>query len=159
MQRQIVFIPVGSAELGAFDGSPAILNRRAYTVTPDLLTELGYEPSATEDAEYAALVLASVAGLAEFGERTVIVAEVTADLIAPGEDSANGECLLLSCPTAAMTSWFCDAPGVDVTAAARAAKGCSIDQAWEIAEVQELLNAHDLLWNDVAEYRRGLIPG
>jgi len=159
MQRHLVFIPVGSSELSAFDGHPAILNRRAYTVTADLMAELGYEPSATEDAEYAALVLASVAGLAEFGERTVIVAEVAPDLMVPGEDSANGECLLLSCPTSAMTSWFCDAPGVDITAAAVAAKGCSIDRAWEIAEVQELLNAHDLLWNDVAEYRRGLTPG
>ena len=77
--------------------------------------------------EYAALVRAAVWGLAEVGERTVIVAEVAADLIAPGEDSANGECLLLSCPTSAMTSWFCDARDVDVTAAAAAAKEVSPD--------------------------------
>lgn len=156
MQRQLVFIPVRSSELSIFDGDPAIDNRQAFTVTPDLLDELGYEPSATEDAEYAALVLASVAGLAQFGERTVIVAEVDPGLVAPGEDSANGECLLLSCPTSAMTSWFCDAPGVNLDAAATAAKRRTIDEAWELPEVQGFLGCHDLLWNDVAEYRRGL---
>lgn len=156
MQRQLVFIPVRSSELSAFDGDPAIAHRQAFTVTPDLLDELGYEPSATEDAEYAALVLASVAGLAQFGERAIIVAEVDPGLVAPGEDSANGECLLLSCPPSAMTAWFCDAPGVSVEAAATAAAGRSIDDAWELPEIQELLESHDLLWNDVAEYRRGL---
>lgn len=159
MPRRIVFIPVASPELSAFDGDPVIMNRRAYTVTPDLMAELGYEPSATEDAEYAALVLASVAGLAAYGERVVIVADVPPELIAPGEDSANGECLLTSCPPSAMTSWFCDVPGLDVSAAATAARDCAIDQAWELAEVQELLHAHDLLWNDVAEYRRGFTAG
>ena len=89
----------------------------------------------------------------------VIVADVPPELIAPGEDSANGECLLTSCPPSAMTSWFCDVPGLDVSAAATAARDCAIDQAWELAEVQELLHAHDLLWNDVAEYRRGFTAG
>ncbi|RMB60052.1 hypothetical protein EAX62_10115 [Tessaracoccus antarcticus] len=57
-------------------------------------------------------------------------------------------------PPAAMTCWFGDADDVDVTSAAAAAKGLGIDIAWEMDEVQQLLHGHDLLWNDVEEFRR-----
>ncbi len=151
MTRQLVFIPVARDELSILTGSPVVEQRRAFTVTPDLLDELEYTPDMAEDAEYAALVLASVAALAQFGERVVVVAEVDPSLVEPGEDSANGECLLLRCPVSAMTAWFEDAPGVVVP---RVERGASIDDAWELPEVQALLAEHDLLWNDVAEYRR-----
>lgn len=132
-------------------GDVEVRNRRAYTVTPDLLAELGYTPEMVEDAEYAALVLASIAGLAEFGERVVVVAEVDPSLVEPGDDSPNGECLLTQCPHRSMTAWFEDAPGVRLPAVAR---GASIDEAWDLPGVQTLLQEHDLLWNDVEEYRR-----
>jgi hypothetical protein len=151
VQRQLVFIPVASDELDVLVGAVPISNRRAYTVTADLLDELEYTSDMAEDAEYAALVLASVAGLIEFGERVVVVAEVDQGLVEPGEDSANGECVLTSCPASAMTAWFVDAPGVDLP---QVRKGAGIDEAWELPEVQALLAEHDLLWNDVAEYRR-----
>lgn len=151
MTRQLVFIPCSRDELAMLSGELPCTQRRAYTVTPDLLHELEYTPDMAEDAEYAALVLASVAGLVSHGERFVIVAEVDPVLIEPGEDSANGECLLTSCPEQAMTAWFEDAPGVQLP---RLPEGSSIDDAWEIDEVQALLAEHDLLWNDVVEYRR-----
>lgn len=151
MQRQLVFIPVASDELDVLVGRVPVENRRAYTVTPDLLEELGYTADMAEDAEYAALVLASIAGLVEFGERVVVVAEVDPALVEPGEDSPNGECLLTRCPPESMTAWFVDAPGVDLP---EVRKGAGIDEAWDMPEVQELLAEHDLLWNDVAEYRR-----
>lgn len=133
------------------DGTREVRGRRAYTVTPDLLTELGYTPDMVEDAEYAALVLASIAGLAEFGERVVVVAEVDPSLVEPGDDSPNGECLVTHCPPEAMTAWFVDAPGVDVPSVP---SNATIDEAWDMPEVQALLQEHDLLWNDVEEYRR-----
>ncbi|NLE96779.1 MAG: hypothetical protein GX596_02170 [Propionibacterium sp.] len=133
------------------DGTTEVRQRRAYTVTPDLLGELGYTPDMVEDAEYAALVLASIAGLAEFGERVVVVAEVDASLVEPGDDSPNGECLLTHCPPAAMTAWFADAPEVRVP---KVPQKATIDEAWDLPQVQALLQEHDLLWNDVAEYRR-----
>ena len=47
-----------------------------------------------------------------------------------------------------------DARVLDVTDAAAISKDLSIDQAWDLDQVQDLLNHHDLLWNDVVEYRR-----
>ena len=123
-------------------------------MTPELLEELGFEPDQQEDAEYATLVLASVAALAAHGERLVLVAEVDGSFISPGEDPSNGGCVVSRVPAAAMTCWFGDADDVDPTAAAAAARGLEIDIAWEMDEVQQLLHGHDLLWNDVEEYRR-----
>lgn len=151
MDRQLVFIPVAASELEVLTGALPVTNRRAFAVTPDLLAELGYTSDMSEDAEYAALVLASIAGLSEFGERVVVVAEVEPGLVEPGEDSPNGEVLLTHCPPEAMTAWFVDAPGVEAPDVSR---GVSIDEAWDMPEVQAHLAEHDLLWNDVAEYRR-----
>lgn len=155
MKRQLVFIPVSAAELDVLAGTVTFADRTAYTVTDDLLEELGYDATDSEDAEYAALVLASVAGLAAYGERLIVVADVPAHLVHPGEDSPNGEILLASLPATAITAWFTDEPGIDVGAAAASCRGMSIDEAWEQPEVQALLRDHDLLHNDVVEYRRG----
>lgn len=155
MKRQLVFLPIAAEELDLLGEGPGAGQRVAYTVTPELLDELGYDEADSEDAEYAALVLASVAALTRYGQRWVIVAEVDPGLVQPGDDPANGEVLLSQCPRAAMTAWFCEEPGVDVADAAAIAQGLSIDQAWEQPQVQELLSSHDLLWNDVVEYRPG----
>ena len=154
MERQLIFVPVARTELDAITGQSQLRDRPAHRVTPELLEELGIEPDQQEDAEYAALVLASVTALAAHGERIVLVAEVDSSFIAPGEDPDNGGCVVSRVPQAAMTCWFSDADDVDPTAAAAAAKGLEIDIAWEMDEVQQLLHAHDLLWNDVEEYRR-----
>ncbi|HJE52227.1 MAG TPA: hypothetical protein K8V15_09705 [Tessaracoccus flavescens] len=154
MNRQLVFIPISRDELPALAGDPVLRDRVAYTVTPELLGELGYEEKESEDAEYAALVLASVAGLSAHGERLVLVADIDDSLVQPGDDPANGQVIVTQCPPSAITSWFTDEPGVDVADAAAISKGLTIDEAWDLPQVQDLLRHHDLLWNDVVEYRR-----
>lgn len=153
MTRQLVFIPISRAELAAIDGSLRLGRRAAYRVTSELLAALEYGPGQEEDAEHAAMVLASVAALARHGERLVLVAELDPALVEPGEDVHNGECVLSDIPTTAMTCWFSEASDVDPGPAAAAAKDLDIDTAWGFQEVQELLTA-PLLWNDVEEYRR-----
>ncbi len=154
MERQLVFVPVAREELDAIQGATQLRDRPAHRVTPELLEDLGYESSDEEDAEYATLVLASVAALAAHGERLVLVAEVDTSLISPGDDPVNGGCVVTRVPSSAMTCWFGDAVDVDCTDAAAAARGLDIDVAWDMDEVQALLHGHDLLWNDVEEYRR-----
>lgn len=122
MQRQLVFIPISAGELDAITGATRMRDRPAYTVTPELLDALGYGPDALEDAEYAAMVLASVAALARSGARLVLVAEVASNSVLSGEDVANGECILSELDPAAITCWFSEADDVDVTDAAAAAK-------------------------------------
>lgn len=155
VERQLVFVPIARAELDAIQGTSALRDRPAHRVTPELLEELGFEPDQQEDAEYATLVLASVAALATHGERLVLVAEVDSSFISPGDDLINGGCTVSRIPQAAMTCWFGDADDVDPSSAAAAAKGLEIDVAWEMHDVQDLLHGHDLLWNDVEEFRRG----
>ena len=156
MTKELVFIPIARDELAAIDGSVLLTGRAAHHVTPELLAALEYTAGPEEDAEYAALVLASVAALTRFGERLVLVADVDTSLIASGDDPENGACVLTRIAPEAMTCWFSEAPGVDASAAAVAVRGLDIDTAWGFDEVQELLHESDLLWNDVEEYRRGL---
>jgi len=80
-----VFIPIARDELAAIDGSVQLTDRAAYHVTPELLVALDYRIGQEEDAEYAALVIASVAALTRFGERLVLVAEVDDDRIEVGD--------------------------------------------------------------------------
>lgn len=154
VERHLVFIPLAAAELPAIMGEVELRDRPAHRVTPELLADLGYGAGAEDEAEYAALVLASVAALARYGERLVLVAEVPIASVRPGDDPANGECVVDVVEPSAMTCWFSEAPGVDVADAAAAAKGLDIDTAWDFPEVQSLLELGDLLWNDVEEYRR-----
>lgn len=154
MDRQLVFVPVARFELDAIQGVSQLRDRPAHRVTPELLEELEFDDDQQEDAEHATLVLASVAALAAHGERLVLVAEVDSSFLTDGEDLANGACIVSRVPQAGMTCWFSDADEVDPSSAAAAAKGLEIDLAWEMDEVQELLHGHDLLWNDVEEFRR-----
>ena len=151
-----MFIPIARDELAAIEGSVRLIDRAAHHVTPELLVALEYRAGQEEDAEYAALVIASVAALTRFGERLVLVAEVDDSLIINCDDLENGACVLTRVVPEAMTCWFSEAPGVDASAAAVAVRGLDIDTAWGFDEVQELLHESDLLWNDVEEYRRGL---
>lgn len=147
-----MFIPVAGDELAAIDGSVQLRDRVAHTVTPELMAALGYGPGETEDAEYAAMTLASVTALARHGARLVLVAEVPPEAVSAGADPENGDCVVAAVDSREITCWFAEAPGVDPAGAAAAAKGLHIDVAWDFPEVQELLQ-HDLLWNDVVEYR------
>lgn len=154
MDRQLVFIPISRSELDAIAGATPLRARVAHAVTPELLETLEYTPDRTEDAEYAALVIASVSALAQFGERLVLVADVPQASVTAGPDAANGEVLVTEVAPSAITCWFSEAEGVDAADAAAAASGLDIDTAWDFPQVQELLQDHDLLWNDVEEYRR-----
>lgn len=156
MSRTLVFVPIAREELDAIVGKRELTQRQAHCVTTDLLDELGYEQGQDEQAEYAAMVLASVASLTRFGERIVLVAEVPSHLVRPAAQTINGACQVTAVPLESMTCWFADAPDVDLTSAAAAANGLTIDQAWDLEPVSELIQGHQLLWNDVEEFRRGL---
>ena len=99
----MVFIPIARDELAAIDGSVQLTDRAAHHVTPELLVALGYRVGQEEEAEYAALMIASVAALTRFGERLVLVAEVNDSLIMNCDDLENGACILTRVVPEAMT--------------------------------------------------------
>lgn len=153
MTRILTFLPVRRSEAIelARDGVAPACPRLGFSATPELVAALGYQPDQSEDAEYAAMVLASVWGLANFGERLVLVAELADDQVHPGDEEVeNGGVQVLGVVKSAVVAWFADPDGV-AQAAAQAAHGLGIDAAWETPEVQELLVSHDLMWHGVEE--------
>lgn len=107
----------------------------------------------SEEAELAALQVASVMALARTGRRFVLSARLPAAMISEptgGADAANGAALIDRLEPTRVEAFFTDDDRVEAAAAARAAAGLGIDEAWELAAVQELLG-EPLLWHDVSE--------
>ena len=158
MERQLIFLPVSRDDAATLArGAEFDPPRAAFAVTDALLAALGYEPANDEEAEYAALVLASVWSLARFGERLVVVAEVPADrVLAAGEDDVeleNGAVVVNGLPPGSVIAWFSDGPeaGADVAEAVRVASGSGIDEAWDRPEVQAVITGHEMLWHAADE--------
>ncbi len=153
MERTLVFVPASRAEARELVTTPFSQPRQAFAVTAELLAALGYGPDQQEDAEYAALVLASVWGLAQWGERCVVVAELPEADVDRSEQHESGNGGVRSAMLSAdnVVSVFTDEADVDLTAAAAASKGLDIDAAWEMPQVQDLVTEHDLLWHAADE--------
>ncbi len=151
MQPVLVFLPLSAPEARTAASVTLHGPLAGFAVTRELVDALGYTSDMDEDAEYAALVLASVAGLARHGRRLVLVAEVPPDQVGLGDDPSNGGVILARLEPRWVVSWFADEASVDVTAAARAAAGLDLDDAWDVGAVQELVASHELLWHGPTE--------
>ncbi len=158
MERQLTFLPVSRAEAASLAGGARLpAPRQAFAATDALFISQGLAPDKEEEGEYAAMVLGSVWGLSHYGERVVLVAELPPDLVSDPEiddaEADNGAVAVSTVPPDAVVSWFADEPDADtaVRAAAEAAKGLSIDEAWELDPVQALVTGHDLLWHSAEE--------
>lgn len=123
---------------------------QAFTANEALYRALDYGPDMDEEAEYGALVIASVHGLSHFGERFVVTAMVDPAQLGSGEETANGGVLVDGLRESQLLAFFTD-PQEDPSAAAEVAKGLSVDEAWELGEVEALLT-HELQWHDIEEW-------
>lgn len=155
MSDCLVFVPITSSERASVAAGAELTDRRAFRVTPELMAMLGYGADETEDAEYAAMVLASVAGLTMFGHRLVLVAGIDPRSFGAEIDAENGEFRLPRLPAQAVEAFFADADDADTSNAAAACRGLSIDEAWELDQVQQLLADADLLWHGREELGQG----
>lgn len=149
----LVFVPTSTEQARAlWQGTDLTGPVPAFATTRSLLDALDYSADMAEDAEYAALVLASVDGLCRFGERVVLVAEVSDRKVAENPDELdNGGVLLAGLGKAEVQSFFTDAEGTDIADARAAARELTIDQVWETDQVQALLAHSDLLWHSAEE--------
>jgi len=107
----LVFVPVSTADRSGVAAGHPLGQRRAHAVTPELMAALEYGPEALEDAEYAAMVLASVTGLSQFGERVVLVADLDEAAVHPAADAANGEVVVDEVSPSQVQSFFPRRPG------------------------------------------------
>jgi hypothetical protein len=144
----MVYVPLPLTRARSLrDGEP-LARVVAHAATPSLLAALDLTPD-DEEADYAALNAAGVAaldGLAS-ARRLVLAAEVPDARVDDGH-GASGEVEVADLRWSQVRSLFADeeAAASDVTAAARAASGVALGQAYDLPAVVRLTDGHDLLW-------------
>ena len=148
----LLFLPVTGAELADWAAAGVLAGpRKAYAVTRGL--SAAFEPSDDEEAEHLALLVASVAALAATGTRQVAVLEGEAEPVAGG-DVDFGAVVTGDLQFGAIQSLFADEPAAPGLAeAATAARGLSLQEAWNHAAVTVLLEEGDLLWHGAGEWQ------
>jgi|GEM_PF-5739814 hypothetical protein len=160
LPRMMVFLPLGrdrAREIRAAGRSTDELP--AYAATAAMITAHGYRPDEREDADYAAQLYASVAGLRSFPDdaRLVVAAEVP---IARVRDSpaevAYGAILVDGLDWADVAAVFVDAP--EAAAAVRTARkaveadpDAGLAAVLELPEIIALTDEHELLWHNPDE--------
>ena len=147
----LLFVPVTTADIADWAGSGTLSGPRpAHAVTAGL--RAAFDPVDEEDAEHIALLVASVASLARSGRRLVAVAEATCR-VDPDGDPDFGDVVVSDLPWTTVQSLFGDEPDLPgLPAAASAAAGLPLSEAWEQPAVTALLEQADLLWHGAGEW-------
>ncbi len=150
--RVLVCVPVGSSELALVtSGSDVAGPLQVFAVTPELLDGFGLAPTDDEEAEFAALLLAGLWSLREYGRRLVLTAVVDDSELTDGPERSNGGRLLARLPASRVEAWFSDDRDAPTAQVSAAIAGLDLDQAWDHPAVQALHADHDLLWHSVVE--------
>jgi hypothetical protein len=144
----LVFVPLSAQMLRDWVAGVAAPVVTGYADTPGLRSAFGIDDD--EDAERAALLIASVAGLIEHRQRLVAVLSAPVSP-RPGGDPDFGEVVFPASGYGNVSALFVDEPGVADAAAGQVA-GLSLEQAWEHPSVTALLSDADLLWHGPGEW-------
>lgn len=156
----MIFIPVGRpTAIGLRDGAALDHSLAGYAATPGLIAALGLDPKPSEDANFQAQTYAMVAGLVAAqwpdGHRVVLAAEVPDGSVRDDPETPTewGSVRVADIAWAWVTAVFSDGtePQPEVSAAVRLAadrvRGDELSTALDSAEVEGLIDAHDLLWH------------
>ena len=153
MAAVMVYVPLPVAQARALRAGKPLGLVRGHAATPSLRRELAVAEN-DEEGDFAALNAAGVAALDGLGEarRLVLAAEVGAGQVVDGHGS-SGEVQVTGLTWPQVQSLFADdeAAGPAVVAAARAAAGVDLAQAYDLPAVAALTDTHDLLWFAPAE--------
>ncbi|WP_460768636.1 DUF6912 family protein [Mariniluteicoccus flavus] len=134
----MVFVPVSSEELAGWVGAAYAPDGPAYSATPGLLALFGFDASEDEEADHAALVLASLACVRRGLPRLVVAAEVASLPDAARDDGrVPGEVTVGRVPWRDVRAVFVDDPDDAPT-----------PETFELALGGDLsaLDPHPLLW-------------
>lgn len=144
----LVFLPLSGGQLRTWAAGGTLPgSHTGYAVTPAMLDAFGVTDS--EDAEYTALSIASVAGLLAHGERVVAVLGINAR----AGDDEFGAVEVESPSYPQVTALFGeDTDPSQAHSTAISVQGMTLDQAWESTAVRALLHQRDLLWYGPAEW-------
>jgi hypothetical protein len=140
----VAFVPMSRDALSALTRAPIPGPVAAFGVTPRLCDTFSLPPTADEEAERTALLIAGLSSLISYGSRMVLVVEATPT----DDDGGLGECSLPGLAWRDVSAIFAESSEAQtaVTGAAVAVEGLDLDAAWDAEPVQALMSEHDLLW-------------
>ena len=144
----MVYVPLPLSGAAALRAGEPLDRVPGHAATPSLrrALDLGADD---EEGDYAALNAAGVAALDGLtGSRRLVLAAEVGDAQVTDRRGTSGEVEVAGLAWAQVRSLFADeevaAPAV--TAAAPAATGVALAEAYDLAAVTALVDAHDLLW-------------
>lgn len=138
----VAFVPVSRDALSALTTAPISGPVAAFGVTPGLCDTFSLPPTADEEADRTALLIAGVSSLISYGSRLVLVVEATPT----DEEGGLGECTVDGVAWRDVSAIFAEPSEAQPAAAVAAVQGLDLDAAWDAEPVQALMREHDLLW-------------
>lgn len=143
----MIFLPATPTQLKTVaSGQDLVGSLQAFSPNEALCETFDISPDSDEEAEFAALQVASVFALANFGARFVMVVDMNAR---PSQfEAGNGGVEVQRIPADKVKAWFSDdepAPKELV----ETLRGKNIDDAWLAA--LDFMDEHDLSWHDISE--------
>lgn len=144
----MVYVPLALARARALRGGQPLATVPGHAATPSLRRALDLAAD-DEEGDYAALNAAGVAALAGLtGARRLVLAAEVGDAQVGDRRGSSGEVEVSDLTWAQVRSLFADeeVAGPVVTAAARAAAGVDLAEAYGLDAVVALTDGYDLLW-------------
>ena len=149
----MVYVALALPQARALRAGEPLDRLRGHAATPSLRRQLAVAEG-DEEGDFAALNAAGVAALDGLGgsRRLVLAAEVGASQVVDGH-GGSGEVQVEGLSWSQVQSLFADeeAAGPAVVAAAQAAAGVQLEQAYDLPAVVALTDTYDLLWFAPAE--------
>ena len=149
--RPVVFLPVTGGQASRLVAEGLLGGPLpGYSATADLCATFDLAPGG-EDAEFAAFQVASVAALLAGSSRLVLVARPRTALLNQAGEQGNGGVEIGALELHEVEAFFTDTEPSVCRSASRGAAGHTIDEAWELPEVQAVLAEPPLSGHDVSE--------
>ncbi len=150
--RPVVLVPVTPPQARRLRSDGRLVGPlQGFTADAQLCATFDLE-SGSEEAEFAAFQVASVAALLSGDSRLVLAARPRTTRPSGCSDGANGAVELGELGLRDIDAYFSDDDCRDaVGEISRLVAGMGLDEAWELPSVQALLADHPLSWHDVSE--------
>lgn len=151
VSRVMVCIPVKPGEVNELLSSGGWHQPR-QAFSPNAALRESFEVADPEEAEYAALLMASLWCFTHQMRPLVLVAQVPASVVAPGAEIANGGIQLAGLVASQVESFFAAADDSPVAGLQARLANLDLDQAWEDEDFQRLILDQPMLWHDISEW-------
>ena len=154
MDKEFVCVPVSFNQAQRLASGHDEHDLQVFRVEDQLRDAFGLAHCEDEEADRAAMLLASLWALTRYGRRIVLTAMVDPELRGDGEETHNGGAYLETLKRPNVEALFTDEPQANDQVRLIASRGLghsALDEIWELAEVQHLLINHELLWYTLDE--------